>query len=125
MHQLWYAITVAMVSWHQGKLFIEHAVRIDHDALHVLVGVLLWLVLALILRRPVTSWRPWLWLLAFILWNETVDLWIERWPEPAMQYGEGVRDVVLTMFLPLVLMFAARSRPDLLRGGSAKHRQRR
>ncbi len=124
MHQLWHAITVAMVSWHQGKLFIEHAVRIDHDALHVVVGVLLWLVLALILRRPITSWRPWLWVFAFILWNETVDLWIEQWPQPAMQYGEGVRDVVLTMFLPLVLMFAARRRPDLFRGGSRQRRRR-
>lgn len=124
MHRLWNAITVAMVSWHQGKLFIEHAVRIDHDALHVIVGMLLWLVLALIMRRPVTSWRPWLWVLAFILWNETVDLWIEHWPQPAMQYGEGARDVVLTMFLPLVLMFATRRRPDLFRGGGSPKRRR-
>jgi hypothetical protein len=114
-----------MVSWHQGKLFIEHAVRIDHDALHVILGVLLWLVMALIVRRPLTSWRPWLWVLAFILWNETVDLWIERWPEPAMQYGEGARDLVLTVFLPAVLMFAARTRPDLFHGAPGRRGRRR
>jgi hypothetical protein len=114
-----------MISWHQGKLFVEHAVRIDHDALHVIVGVLLWLVTALIVRRPLTSWKPWLWVLAFILWNETVDLWIEHWPEPAMQYGEGARDVVLTMFLPAVIMFAARMRPDLFHGAPGRRGRNR
>jgi hypothetical protein len=118
-------ITAAMLSWHQGKLFIEHAVRIDHDALHVIVGVLLWLVLTLVLRRPITSWRPWLWVFAFILWNETVDLWMEHWPDPGKQYGEGVRDVLLTMCLPLILMFAARMRPDLFRSGPRRQGRRR
>lgn len=123
MHQLWHAIAGAMTSWHQGKLFIEHTIRISHDTLHLIVGVLVWLFVALVSRRPVTSWVPWLWLLAFILWNETADLWNERWPDPGMQYGEGAKDVVLTMFVPTLLMFAARLRPDLFRG-SPKRRGR-
>jgi drug/metabolite transporter (DMT)-like permease len=113
---LWKLVVAAMISWHQGKLFIEHALTINHDALHVLIGVLLWLALGLLLRRPVTSWRPWLWLLAAILWNETVDLWAEQWPDPGQQYGEGAKDLLLTMFLPSVIMVAARMRPDLFRG---------
>jgi hypothetical protein len=44
-----------MASWHQGKLFVEHAVAISHDSLHILIGVLLWLVLGLLLGRPLTS----------------------------------------------------------------------
>jgi hypothetical protein len=113
---LWKLVVAAMISWHQGKLFIEHALTINHDALHVLIGVLLWLALGLLLRRPVTSWWPWLWLLAAILWNETVDLWAEQWPDPGQQYGEGAKDLLLTMFLPSVIMAAARMRPDLFRG---------
>jgi hypothetical protein len=113
---LWKLVVAAMISWHQGKLFIEHALTINHDALHVLIGVLLWLALGLLLRRPVTSWWPWLWLLAAILWNETVDLWAEQWPDPGQQYGEGAKDLLLTMFLPSVIMVAARMRPDLFRG---------
>ena len=124
MHQLWHAITAAMASWHQSKLFLEHAVAISHDSLHVLVGVPLWLALALILRRPVTSWTPWLWLLAFILWNETVDLWMERWPDAGMQYGEGAKDVALTMLVPTLLLFAARARPDLFRVAPRRGRRR-
>jgi hypothetical protein len=113
-----------MTSWHQGKLFIEHAVQISHDSLHVIVGVLVWLTAALFARKPVTSWVPWLWVLAFILWNETVDLWNEQWPDAGMQYGEGAKDVVLTMLLPTLLMFAARTRPDLFRSPPEKARRR-
>jgi hypothetical protein len=112
-----------MSSWHQGKLFVEHAVRISHDTLHLIFGIVLWLLVGLLSRRALTSWTPWLWVLAFILWNETVDLWTERWPDAGMQYGEGAKDVALTMLLPTLLMFAARLRPDLFRA-TAKRRKR-
>ena len=124
LHDLWRAIVAAMTSWHQGKLFIEHSLSIGHDSMHVIVGVLLWLAFGLVLRKPLTAWWPWLWLFAVILWNETVDLWVERWPDPGQQYGEGAKDLLLTMCLPTVLMVAARLRPDLFRGGARKSRRR-
>jgi hypothetical protein len=123
LHRLWTAVTTAMLSWHQGKLFIEHAFAISHNSLHIFVGVLLWIAIGLLLRRPLTSWRPWLWVFALILWNETVDLWIEQWPDPGQQYGEGVKDVLLTMFVPTIIMLAARFRPDLFRGGPRGRRR--
>ena len=115
MNRLWHIVIGAMASWHQGKLFIEHTVAIDHDALHVIVGVLVWLVVGAVTRRSLASFRPWLWVLAVIAWNETVDLWIEQWPDPGMQYGEGAKDLILTMLLPTVLMLAIRSAPGLFR----------
>lgn len=121
-HDLWKAISPAMAGWYQGKLFVEHSLSISHDSLHVIVGVLLWLALGLLLRRPLTSWRPWLWLFAAILWNEAVDLWVERWPDPSQQYGEGAKDLLLTMLVPTILMLAARSRPDLFRWGGRRRR---
>jgi hypothetical protein len=124
LHGQWQAIATTMSSWHQGKLFVEHAVRISHDTLHVIAGVLVWLVAALLIRRPVTSWFPWLWALAFILWNEAADLWNEQWPDAGMQYGEAAKDVGLTMVVPTLLMFAARARPDLFRGTPGKRRRR-
>jgi hypothetical protein len=114
-----------MESWHSGKVFIEHALEVSHDTLHVLAGMLVWLVAALLSRRPITSWHPWFWVLAFILWNETVDLWIEPWPDAGMQFGEIAKDVLLTMFLPTLLMFAARARPDLFRGTAGRRSRRR
>jgi len=114
----------AMGAWHQGKLFFEHSFAIDHDALHVIVGVLVWLVAALVLRRPISSWLPFLWCFAVILWNETVDLWVEQWPDPGMQYGEGAKDLVLTILVPALLMVSARLRPDLFRAGARRKRRR-
>jgi hypothetical protein len=104
-----------MSSWHQGKLFIEHAVSFSHDSLHIIVGVIIWIGFALVFRRPLTAWWPWLWLFAVILWNETVDLWMEQWPDPGQQYGEGARDLLLTMVVPTIIMIAARLRPELFR----------
>ena len=123
LRQLWNILTSAMTSWHEGKLFIEHSVAIGHDSIHILVGVLLWIMFGLLLRRPLTASRPWLWLFAVILWNETVDLWIEQWPDPGQQYGEGAKDLLLTMAVPTVIMFAARLRPDLFRGGGKRRRR--
>jgi hypothetical protein len=124
MHHLWTAVIDAMGAWHQGKLFLEHSLTIDHDALHVIVGVLVWLVAALLLRRPITSWQPFLWCFAIVLWNETVDLWVEQWPDPGMQYGEGAKDLVLTILVPAILMVSARLRPDLFRAGTRPRRRR-
>lgn len=123
LHGFWKALTAAMSSWYQWKLFIEHSLSISHDSLHVIVGVLLWLALGLVLRRPLTSWQPWSWLLAAILWNEAVDLWVERWPDPGQQYGEGAKDILLTMVLPTILALAARFRPGLFRGPSRRRKR--
>jgi hypothetical protein len=41
-----------------------------------------------------------------------------------MQYGEGARDLLLTMLLPTILMVAARLRPDVFRAGPPRRRGR-
>jgi hypothetical protein len=122
LHDLWRALAEAMTSWHQGKLFIEHSLAISHETLHVFAGLLLWLAFGLLLRRPLTSYAPFLWVFALILWNETVDLWIERWPNPGQQYGEGAKDLLTTMAVPTIIMIAAGVRPELFRGGKRSRR---
>lgn len=122
VRELWTTLIGAMETWHQGKLFVEHSLTISHDSLHILVGVLLWIVLGLVLRSPLYTWRSWLWLLAATLWNEAVDLWVERWPDPGQQYGEGAKDLLLTMAVPTLIMLAARLRPDLFRRSARKRR---
>jgi hypothetical protein len=70
-------------------------------------------LIALALRRPLWSGVPLAWLLAILLFNEVVDLWVERWPDLAMQYGESAKDLMVTMALPALLMALARLRPQL------------
>jgi len=102
-----------MRSWYEAKMFIEHASAVSSDALHVLVGTLVWILAAIILRRNLSTLIPWTLVLGLTLSNEVVDLWIERWPDLAMQYGESAKDIVLTMTLPTVLLLLARTQPGL------------
>lgn len=122
MDELSAASTAAMGYSHQAKLFVEQVVHIEHGSLHILIGVLAWLAIALMTRRSISSWIPWSGLFALILWNELTDLWMEKWPDPGMQYGDGVRDVILTMFVPTLLMIAALFRPILFRPPSGTDR---
>ena len=103
-------ITAVFSDWHAIKMFIERLAYVSTDSLHVIAGVLLQLLFAMVLRRPISTWLPWLLVFAALLFNEAVDLWVEQWPSLAEQLGESAKDVLLTMFLPTVLMLAARSR---------------
>jgi hypothetical protein len=104
--------------WYQFKLLVEHASGISMDALHILAGVGLQLVFAILFRLSLKSWRPWLFVLFLLLANEAGDLWVEQWPEPAMQYGEGLKDVFLTMALPTMLALLVKTSPAILHSGS-------
>lgn len=106
-------VQALMWSWLEWKLFLERSVAFSQDAVHVIVGVLLMIAAALLLRKPISSWWPWVVVLAATLINEFVDLWVEQWPEAAMQYGEGAKDVLVTMFVPTVLLVSARLLPGL------------
>lgn len=107
------SLTDAAVSWNEWKLLIEHAVGVSRDALHMVAGAVLAMAWALLLRRPLSSWRPWLATLALQTLNEFSDLWLERWPDPAIQYGEGVKDLLLTMAMPSLLLVTTRLAPRL------------
>lgn len=115
MRDLWHSVLGVMDRWHQGKLFIEHAVAIDHDAIHVIAGAVIWLAAGALLRRSVARWSPWLVVLAFNIWNEAVDLSLEQWPDRGWQYGESAKDLMLTLAVPTLMMLAMRFRPSLFR----------
>ena len=102
-----------MLFWYREKMFIEHASVISSDAIHVLIGVVIWVAAALVSRRPLATWLPLLAVLVLTLLNEAVDLSVERWPSLAMQLGESAKDIILTMALPTLLMTAVRLRPNL------------
>jgi len=105
---------MTFISWYQAKLFIEHATGVSMDALHIFVGLILFLLAAWLLQRSVASWLPWLATLSLEIGNEIYDLTVERWPNPGQQLGEGTKDILLTMALPTILMLISRFRPTLL-----------
>lgn len=103
---------------YRAKALLEHSIAFHEDALHVIGGVLVQLVAAALLRRSLASWGPWLVVLALELLNEINDFAIETWPDVdrPMQWGEGVKDVLLTLFLPTLLVVVAKRWPRLLAG---------
>jgi hypothetical protein len=105
-----------LLDWYQVKLFIEHASGISMDALHILVGFILFLTAARLLRTGIASPFPWLALLLLELVNEAYDLRVELWPNLATQLGEGAKDILLTMALPSLMLITARFRPGWLLG---------
>lgn len=111
-----------MSSWYQVKLLLEHATGISMDALHVLAGVLAQLLFAALFRSSFRNWRPWIFVFALVLLNEASDLWVERWPKPAMQLGEGLKDIALTMLLPTLLMLSTRYRTTIFDGNDSAER---
>ena len=44
--------------WHQFKLLVEHSTGLSMDALHILVGVLIQLLVAVVFKSSVARWRP-------------------------------------------------------------------
>jgi hypothetical protein len=110
------AVRGSAASWHEGKLFIEHLGAICHDTLHLIAGVAIWLVIAAISRRSIRSWLPLLGTAIIATLNEAVDLWVELWPSPGHQLGEGARDILATIAIPALLTAAIRLRPSLFDG---------
>ena len=102
------------LGWFDLKMLIERSIGFHNDALHVLAGVVLHLLAAALLRASLARWLPFVAVALAELGNEAIDLWVERWPDPAMQWGEGLKDLLLTLALPALLLLVARRWPHLL-----------
>ena len=63
--------------WYQFKLLVEHSTGVGMDALHILLGVLIQLLVAVVLKSSVARWRPLLAVLALVLVNEVNDFLVD------------------------------------------------
>ena len=99
-----------MQHWVDFKDLIVGSSGFDRGSLHVLASVPLQVVCALLLRRPITSFWPWLLVLALAVVNEAAsgyaDGRLEDWEIPG-----SLRDLLLVMALPTFLAIALRLRP--------------
>lgn len=105
---------MSAVEWLRFKTEIVAYTGLDRDALHIYVSILIQLFAALILRRRLSDWLPWLAVLAASLLNEAGDLNVEIWPDPMMQAGAAMHDIVNSLILPTALMIVARWFPGFI-----------
>jgi hypothetical protein len=90
------------VWWGDHKIALERWLGLTSDAVHIHVGVLLYLGWSLLLRAKAGDWRPWALTLVIEAANECIDLFqpvgsIEaNWPASR-------HDLLNTMALPSLL----------------------
>lgn len=71
---------------------------------HLTVGLLLWLIAAIVLRRPLGSWQPVLLVLLIELANETIEaLYMPGWSMP-----DTLGDIASTLFFPVAIVTLVR-----------------
>ena len=92
-----------------AKLWLMHATGLSKDALHVYVGLALFLGTALALRRGIRSWKPWAVVAVAALAGEAWDLRDSIAQQTAIDLAGNWKDVWNTLFWPSVLLFLARA----------------
>jgi cell shape-determining protein MreD len=102
------AIKAAVAAW----------TGLERDALHIYAAIIIQLGSAALLRRTLASLWPWLFVLAFALTNEWLDMHrddlVEDWEKAA-----ALHDLWNTMLLPTLLLLVVRFAPRLTsRAGS-------
>jgi hypothetical protein len=90
------------------KLAIVSATALSKDALHVYVGLSVFLPSALILRRPLRSPLPWLAALLVAALGEIVDMRDDISSLGYWRWAASAHDMVNTIFWPTVLLCLAR-----------------
>lgn len=96
-------------SWLQAaKLWLIGGTGLAKDALHVHVGLLVFLGSALLLRWPLRSWKPWAAALAVALIGEARDIF-DRWSVGMLAAPLGHwHDIWNTMLWPSAILLLAR-----------------
>lgn len=99
--------------WQQLKLVVMGLTGLERDALHIYTSVAIQLAAALLGRRRLGDWLPWLVVLGFALLGEVGDVVVEVWPDSELQAGKALHDIVNTMVMPSILLLLSRWRPGL------------
>lgn len=87
---------------------------VQKDALHIYAAVTIQIVVAGVLRKPLSSLIPWLAVLALEIVNEWLDVRYSGEPHLEQWQIDGARhDLVNTMILPTALLLLCRYVPAL------------
>jgi len=90
---------------------------IAKDALHIYFAFVVQIAAAVIFRKSLASFLPWLTVLAFELVNEGLDMWLgEEAHLKQWQYDGARHDIINTMILPTALLLLCRYSPRLFTG---------
>jgi hypothetical protein len=90
------------------KTGISEFLGLSKDALHVHLGLAIFVALVLVLRKSPGSLLPWLGVLAFQLINEFIDAFHWRRGVLDIDLPGSLKDIGNTMFWPTMVLVAFR-----------------
>lgn len=99
------------------KTELSELLHLSKDALHIHIGIGLYVIAMLAFRRGPGSWSPWLTVLSFGLLNEAIDLYHNGVSHPEL-FG-SLKDMINTMIWPTVIVAFARIQARRSRGPAA------
>lgn len=98
------------MDWQGVKETIAVWTGLDRDALHIYVALLVQIGAALLVRKRVSHWLPWIAVLAFAVGNEWLDTYgdglAEQW-----ELDASLHDLWNTLLLPTLLLLFVRFAP--------------
>lgn len=90
------------------KLAIVGAVGLPKDALHIYVGMMVFLGVVVVLRKPLRSLLPWCAVLLAACLGEVLDMRDDIASLGYWRWSASVHDIINTIFWPSVLLILAR-----------------
>ena len=99
------------------KTDLSELLHLSKDALHIHIGIGLYLAAMLAFRRGPGSWWPWLAVLGFELLNEAIDIFHHGFSH--LEVSGSIKDLLNTMFWPSVVLTVARIQARRSRGPAA------
>ncbi|MES2096920.1 MAG: hypothetical protein V4459_09175 [Pseudomonadota bacterium] len=90
--------------WTFDKTAISNWTGLPADALHVLVGMLILVLAAIMLRRPPWHWACWLVVFVAEAANEAYDLLQTHYPADEGNIPASLHDMWLTLLWPTVIV---------------------
>lgn len=92
------------------KLAIVSGTGLSKDALHIYVGLSVFLVTAVVLRKPLQSIIPWLAVAAVAIAGEALDMRDDIASFGYWRWEASLHDVLNTLLWPTVLLLLAKLR---------------
>jgi len=101
-----------LMQWIEAKRDLVALTGLDRDALHIYAAVAVQAGTAAALRRRFGDWLPLMAVAGLALLNEAADVYVDVWPDHALQASKSIHDLVNTMFLPTIIFVLSRCRPS-------------
>lgn len=92
------------------KFAIVAATDLSKDALHIYVGLFVLLFVAMLSKKPLSSWLPWLAVVLVALVGEIVDLRDDLSSLGYWRWSASLHDIINTCLWPSVLLILERPR---------------